>query len=416
MLISIAVITLLFSAFFSGVEIAFISANKLKLELDKNSGKFPSNIIAYFSKNESDFITTMLVGNNIALVVYGIVMTQILTPPIAEYLHSDAALLLAQTIITTLIVLVTAEFLPKAIFRIYPNQILSFFSIPIWLFFVFFRPVALLMLYLSKVVLKYLLGQNIEEGKQVFGKTDLDEYLSNVKSAEGVEDSRVEVEMLQNVLDLTDKKLRECMIPRTEIVAMDILSSIKEIKDKFIATKLSKILIFKGNIDKVIGYIHSSDLFRNPKNVRSILLPIPFVPESMSAMQLLNQFIESNKGIALVVDEFGGTSGMLTIEDVTEEIVGEIVDEHDVEEITDKQLEKNQYQLFARLDIELVNKKYDLDLPESDEYETIAGLILHHLEEIPKKDDVISLEEFRFTVIKVNDTAIQEVQLEVVTR
>ena len=416
MLISIAVITLLFSAFFSGVEIAFISANKLKLELDKNSGKFPSNIIAYFSKNESDFITTMLVGNNIALVVYGIVMTQILTPPIAEYLHSDAALLLAQTIITTLIVLVTAELLPKAIFRIYPNQILSFFSIPIWLFFVFFRPVALLMLYLSKVVLKYLLGQNIEEGKQVFGKTDLDEYLSNVKSAEGVEDSRVEVEMLQNVLDLTDKKLRECMIPRTEIVAMDILSSIQEIKDKFIATKLSKILIFKGNIDKVIGYIHSSDLFRNPKNVRSILLPIPFVPESMSAMQLLNQFIESNKGIALVVDEFGGTSGMLTIEDVTEEIVGEIVDEHDVEEITDKQLEKNQYQLFARLDIELVNKKYDLDLPESDEYETIAGLILHHLEEIPKKDDVISLEEFRFTVIKVNDTAIQEVQLEVVTR
>jgi putative hemolysin len=416
MLISIAVITLLFSAFFSGVEIAFISANKLKLELYKNSGKFPSNIIAYFSKNESDFITTMLVGNNIALVVYGIVMTQILTPPIAEYLHSDAALLLAQTIITTLIVLVTAEFLPKAIFRIYPNQILSFFSIPIWLFFVFFRPVALLMLYLSKVVLKYLLGQNIEEGKQVFGKTDLDEYLSNVKSAEGVEDSRVEVEMLQNVLDLTDKKLRECMIPRTEIVAMDILSSIEEIKDKFIATKLSKILIFKGNIDKVIGYIHSSDLFRNPKNVRSILLPIPFVPESMSAMQLLNQFIESNKGIALVVDEFGGTSGMLTIEDVTEEIVGEIVDEHDVEEITDKQLEKNQYQLFARLDIELVNKKYDLDLPESDEYETIAGLILHHLEEIPKKDDVISLEEFRFTVIKVNDTAIQEVQLEVVTR
>ena len=416
MLISIAVITLLFSAFFSGVEIAFISANKLKLELDKNSGKFPSNIIAYFSKNESDFITTMLVGNNIALVVYGIVMTQILTPPIAEYLHSDAALLLAQTIITTLIVLVTAEFLPKAIFRIYPNQILSFFSIPIWLFFVFFRPVALLMLYLSKVVLKYLLGQNIEEGKQVFGKTDLDEYLSNVKSVEGVEDSRVEVEMLQNVLDLTDKKLRECMIPRTEIVAMDILSSIEEIKDKFIATKLSKILIFKGNIDKVIGYIHSSDLFRNPKNVRSILLPIPFVPESMSAMQLLNQFIESNKGIALVVDEFGGTSGMLTIEDVTEEIVGEIVDEHDVEEITDKQLEKNQYQLFARLDIELVNKKYDLDLPESDEYETIAGLILHHLEEIPKKDDVISLEEFRFTVIKVNDTAIQEVQLEVITR
>ena len=416
MLVPIAISTLLFSAFFSGVEIAFISANKLKLELDKNTGKFPANIITFFSKNESDFITTMLVGNNIALVVYGIVMTQILTPQITDYFTSDFALLLVQTIITTLIVLVTAEFLPKAIFRIYPNQILRIFSIPIWLFFVFFRPIALLMLFLSKLILKYFLGQKMEDGKQVFGKTDLDEYLSNVKSVEGEEDSRVEVEMLQNVLDLTDKKLRECMIPRTKLVAMDISSPINDIKNRFIATKLSKILIFKGNIDKVIGYIHSSDLFRNPQNVRSILLPIPFVPESMSVMQLLNQFIESNKGVALVVDEFGGTSGMLTIEDVTEEIVGEIVDEHDVEEITDKKLAKNKYLLFALLDIELVNKKYNLTLPESDEYETIAGLILHHLEEIPQKNDVIELEEFQFTIIKVNESAIQEVQLNVSTR
>ena len=208
MLLSVAIITLLFSAFFSGIEIAFISANKLKLELDKNSGKFPANIIAYFSKNEPDFITTMLVGNNIALVVYGIMMTQILTPKFAVYLDSDVVLLLVQTFITTLIVLVTGEFLPKAIFRIYPNQILRIFSIPIWLFFVLFRPVAWLMLYLAKAVLKYLFGQKIEEGKQVFGKIDLDEYLNNVKSAEGDEEKRVEVEMLQNVLDLTDKKLR----------------------------------------------------------------------------------------------------------------------------------------------------------------------------------------------------------------
>ena len=416
MLLSVAIITLLFSAFFSGVEIAFISANKLKLELDKNSGKFPANIIAYFSKNESDFITTMLVGNNIALVVYGIMMTQILTPKFTVYLDSDVVLLLVQTIITTLIVLVTGEFLPKAIFRIYPNQILRIFSIPIWLFFVLFRPVALLMLYLSKLVLKYLLGQKLEEEIQVFGKIDLDEYLNNVISAKRGEENRVEVEMLQNVLDLTNKKLRECMIPRTEIVAMDLLTSIKDMKEKFISTKLSKILIYKGSIDKVIGYTHSSDLFRNPKNIRSILLPIPFVTESMSVMQLLTQFIESNKGIALVVDEFGGTSGMLTIEDVTEEIVGEIVDEHDAEEITDNQLAKNKYQLLARLDIEMVNKKYALNLPESDEYETLAGLILHHLEEIPKKDDVIELEEFQFTIIKVNNTAIQEVELKVLPR
>ena len=416
MLITVALLSLFFSAFFSGVEIAFISANKLQLELDKNTGKFPSNIISYFSKNESDFITTMLVGNNIALVVYGIVMTQILTPELSEYFSSSLSLLLAQTFITTIIVLITAEFLPKAIFRIFPNQILKIFSLPIWLFFVVFRPLALLMLNTANIILKYIFKQEISNDKQVFGKNDLDDFLSNVKSAEGIEDTRVEVEMLQNALDLTDKKVRECMVPRTDIIAMDMLSSINDVKEKFIETKLSKLLIYKGNIDKVIGYIHSSDLFKNPKNVRSVLLPISFVPESMLAMDMLNQFIENNKGVALVVDEFGGTSGMITIEDVTEEIVGEIVDEHDVEEFTDEQLSENSFRFLGKIDIEMVNKKYNLQLPESDEYETIAGLLLHHFEEIPKKDDVIELEEYQFNIINVNETTIQEVRLEVLTR
>jgi CBS domain containing-hemolysin-like protein len=416
MLITVALLSLFFSAFFSGIEIAFISANKLQLELDKNTGKFPSNIISYFSKNESDFITTMLVGNNIALVVYGIVMTQILTPELNEYFSSSLSLLLAQTFITTIIVLITAEFLPKAIFRIFPNQILKIFSLPIWLFFVVFRPLALLMLNTANIILKYIFKQEISNDKQVFGKNDLDDFLSNVKSAEGIEDTRVEVEMLQNALDLTDKKVRECMVPRTDIIAMDMLSSINDVKEKFIKTKLSKLLIYKGNIDKVIGYIHSSDLFKNPKNVRSVLLPISFVPESMLAMDMLNQFIENNKGVALVVDEFGGTSGMITIEDVTEEIVGEIVDEHDVEELTDEQLSENSFLFLGKIDIEMVNKKYNLQLPESDEYETIAGLLLHHFEEIPKKDDVIELEEYQFNIINVNETTIQEVRLEVLTR
>jgi len=416
MLITVALLSLFFSAFFSGVEIAFISANKLQLELDKNTGKFPSNIISYFSKNESDFITTMLVGNNIALVVYGIVMTQILTPELSEYFSSSLSLLLAQTFITTIIVLIAAEFLPKAIFRIFPNQILKIFSLPIWLFFVVFRPLALLMLNTANIILKYIFKQEISNDKQVFGKNDLDDFLSNVKSAEGIEDTRVEVEMLQNALDLTDKKVRECMVPRTDIIAMDMLSSINDVKEKFIKTKLSKLLIYKGNIDKVIGYIHSSDLFKNPKNVRSVLLPISFVPESMLAMDMLNQFIENNKGVALVVDEFGGTSGMITIEDVTEEIVGEIVDEHDVEELTDEQLSENSFLFLGKIDIEMVNKKYNLQLPESDEYETIAGLLLHHFEEIPKKDDVIELEEYQFNIINVNETTIQEVRLEVLTR
>ncbi len=416
MLITTALVALLFSAFFSGVEIAFISANKLQLELDKSKGKFYSKMIAFFSKNESDFITAMLVGNNIALVVYGIVMTQILTPKLELFFNSDFILLLIQTIIATLIVLVTAEFLPKTIFRVFPNQILNIFSIPIWLFFVFLRPISILMLKITHVILKYVLKQNITKDKQVFGKTDLDDFLSNVKSAEGAEDTRVEVKMLQNALDLSEKRVRECMIPRTEIIAIDMLSSMDEVKAKFIDTKLSKLLVFKGNIDKIIGYVHSYDLFKSPKNLKSILLPLPFVPESMKAMELLNQFIESNKGVAVVLDEFGGTAGMITIEDVTEEIVGEIVDEHDVDETVDQQIDPTTFILLGRDYVEDINRKYNLALPESDEYETISGLLLDFLEKIPKKEDIIEFKGYHFTIINVSKTTIQEVKLVVSAR
>ncbi len=416
MLITTALVALLFSAFFSGVEIAFISANKLQLELDKSKGKFYSKMIAFFSKNESDFITAMLVGNNIALVVYGIVMTQILTPKLELFFNSDFILLLIQTIIATLIVLVTAEFLPKTIFRVFPNQILNIFSIPIWLFFVFLRPISILMLKITHVILKYVLKQNITKDKQVFGKTDLDDFLSNVKSAEGAEDTRVEVKMLQNALDLSEKRVRECMIPRTEIIAIDMLSSMDEVKAKFIDTKLSKLLVFKGNIDKIIGYVHSYDLFKSPKNLKSILLPLPFVPESMKAMELLNQFIESNKGVAVVLDEFGGTAGMITIEDVTEEIVGEIVDEHDVDEAVDQQIDAKTFIFLGRDYVEDINRKYNLALPESDEYETISGLLLDFLEKIPKKEDIIEFKGYHFTIINVSKTTIQEVKLVVSAR
>ena len=416
MLITTALVALLFSAFFSGVEIAFISANKLQLELDKSKGKFYSKMIAFFSKNESDFITTMLVGNNISLVVYGIVMTQILTPKLELFFNLDFILLLIQTIIATLIVLVTAEFLPKTIFRVFPNQILNIFSIPIWLFFVFLRPISILMLKITHVILKYVLKQNITKDKQVFGKTDLDDFLSNVKSAEGAEDTRVEVKMLQNALDLSEKRVRECMIPRTEIIAIDMLSSMDEVKAKFIDTKLSKLLVFKGNIDKIIGYVHSYDLFKSPKNLKSILLPLPFVPESMKAMELLNQFIESNKGVAVVLDEFGGTAGMITIEDVTEEIVGEIVDEHDVDETVDQQIDPTTFILLGRDYVEDINRKYNLALPESDEYETISGLLLDFLEKIPKKEDIIEFKGYHFKIINVSKTTIQEVKLVVSAR
>tara|TARA_B100001758_G_C18388234_1_gene601388 strand:- start:664 stop:1914 length:1251 start_codon:yes stop_codon:yes gene_type:complete len=413
MLISFAIIALLFSAFFNGVEIAFISANKLQLELDKEKGRFTSKMISFFSKNESDFIATIVIVNNIALVIYGIVMTEILIPYL-YFFDNDLFLLLVQTIVTTLIVLVTAEFLPKSIFRIFSNSILKIFSIPIFITFVLFRPLAIFLLKVATFLLKHILKQDVSQDKQVFGKTDLDDFLSKLKQTEEGEENRVEVEMLQNVLDLSEKKVRECMVPRTEIVAVDILSSIDELTNIFIDTKFSKILVFKGNIDNIIGYIHSSDLFKQPKTLRSVLLPLPFVPESMHAMDLLNQFIETNKGVAVVLDEFGGTSGMLTIEDVTEEIVGEIMDEHDIDDITEKKIAEKKYHFSARLDVEDINKKYNLYLPESEHYETLAGLILSHQEEIPKFNDIIVIDDFKFTITQVNDTAIQEVYLEII--
>lgn len=410
-LILITIITLMFSAFFSGVEIAFVSANKLKLEIDKTSGKFPSNIITYFSKSESDFITTMLVGNNISLVVYGIVMTKILTPKFAIYINSDIILLLIQTIITTIIVLITAEFLPKVIFRIYSNQILKIFSIPILICFIVLRPIALLFIKLSNSILRVFLKQKTINNKSVFNKIDLDEYLNNLQTDAKQDDTRVDVEMLQNALELSSKKVRECMIPRTEIIALDMQSSIYTLQENFIKTKLSKILIFKHTIDNIIGYVHSSDLFNNPQHIKSILLPIPIVPESMLLIELLNIFIEENKGIALVVDEFGGTSGIITIEDVTEEIVGEIIDEHDSEEIIDQKINHNEFLFAARLDVSMVNKKYNLNLPESEEYETLAGLILSKSEQIPNKGEILEIDDCIITIKEADDRSIHTIHL-----
>ena len=414
MLFSTAITSLFFSAFFSGIEIAFISANKLQLELDKGKRKISSRLIAFFGKNESDFITTMLVGNNISLVVYGIAMTQILSPILQMFFSSDFVLLLLQTIIATIIVLVTAEFLPKVIFRIFSNQILNFFSIPIFLLFLLLRPIAIFMLNIANFLLKYVLKKTIAKDKQVFGKTDLDDFLRNKRSPEGIEDARVEVEMLQNALDLSEKRVRECMVPRTDIIATDRLTSIDEVKEMFIETKLSKILVFKGSIDKIIGYVHSYDLFKNPKNLRSVLLPLPFIPESMKAMELLNQFIDNNKGVAVVLDEFGGTAGMITIEDVTEEIVGEIVDEHDEDELDNEQINGTTFIFSGRSYVEEINKKYNLSLTESDEYETISGLLLNHLESIPKEDDIIKLGNYQFTITNVNKTTIQKIKLVVI--
>tara|TARA_B110000196_G_scaffold301160_1_gene295080 strand:+ start:178 stop:1431 length:1254 start_codon:yes stop_codon:yes gene_type:complete len=407
----VAIATIIFSAFFSGVEIAFISSNKLQLELDKGSEKISSRVISFFSRNESNFITTMLIGNNVSLVIYGIVMAKLLTPYLQYFALNSYSLLFAQTIVSTTIILISAEFLPKSIFKIYANKTLRIFSLPIFCFFILFRPFAWIFMQASKIIIKLFFGQTLTESKQFFNKTDLDEYLHHINTNSKQDSSNVEVEMLQNTLELSAKKVRECMIPRTEIIALNINSSIEELKDKFIETKLSKILIYKNNIDNVVGYVHSSDLFRNPRNIRSLLLPIPFVPETMYAMQLLSDFIDGNKGVALVVDEFGGTSGMLTIEDVTEEIVGEIDDEHDINLKLVEKINDFEFSILARLDVIAINKDFNLNLPESDEYETIAGLVLHYLENIPKANDVIELDEYKITIKEVDDRSVIKVHL-----
>ena len=407
----VAFITILFSAFFSGIEIAFVSSNKLQLELDKGSEKISSKIISFFSKNESNFITTMLIGNNISLVVYGIAMTKILTPMLVQFMPGAFNLLFLQTIISTTIILITAEFLPKSIFKIYPNTTLRIFSFPICCFFIIFYPFALMFLNGSKLIIQIFFGQRLSENKQFFNKTDLDEYLTHINKNNEEDSTSAEVEMLQNTLQLSSKKVRECMIPRTEIIALNINSSISELKKKFIETKLSKILIYKNNIDTIVGYVHSSDLFKAPRNIRSLLLPIPFVPETMYAMQLLSDFIDEDKGVALVVDEFGGTSGMLTIEDVTEEIVGEIEDEFDMDLKLFEKINDNEFIVLARIEVISLNKDINISIPESEEYETVAGYILNYFENIPKIDDVIDEEDYKITVKEVDDRSVIKIHL-----
>ena len=403
-------ITLLLSAFFSGMEIAFVSANKLKLELDKKSNSFTSKIISIFTKQESHFIVSMLIGNNIALVVYGVLMAQILEFNLSEIITSSFLLIIVQTIISTLIILVVAEFIPKAIFRINSNSVLKFFSIPLLISFLILYPFNLLMITLSKWILK-IFKVEIDENQRLFDRVDLDDYLSMLNSNE---DENIEVEMLQNALELPTIKARECMIPRTEIVAVEIKTSILELKEKFIASKLSKILVYKDDIDNVIGYVHSLDLFRKPKTIKSILMPIPIVTEPMAATDLLQLFINQHRAVAVVVDEYGGTSGMVTVEDVTEEIVGEIEDEHDKDMLIDKKIDDKTFLFSARMEVDAINKKHELNLPTSEEYETLAGLLLHFNEDIPEIETEVDVEKFKFVVKEVNDRSIQLIQIHII--
>lgn len=404
--------SLLFSAFFSGTEIAYLSSNKLSIELESKQGDLRSRALSFFLKRPSKFIGAMLLGNNIALVVYGIFMAQLLEPWIYSWLPDTAGVLIVQTILSTILILVVAEFLPKAVFQANPNGTLRFFAFPLFLvYWILWIPV-MLIIGLSEGLLKLITGTSYGNEVLDFGRTDLDRYVQeSSETSDDDEDVDHEVQIFRNALDFSRLKARECMIPRTEVVALEVDTPMEELKQLFIDTGLSKILIFRDNIDNIIGYAHSYEMFRSPDKITSILRPVSIVPESMPSHELLEFLIKQRKGIAVVVDEYGGTSGIITIEDVIEEIFGEIDDEHDVEELHEKQLPDGSYEFSGRYEIDQLNETYKLELPESDEYETLAGLIMHRTGEIPDAGSTIDIDQYEFTILERSGNRIDKLKV-----
>jgi CBS domain containing-hemolysin-like protein len=408
----IVLFSLLLSAMFSGLEIAFISANKLKIELDNKLGFFNAKVLSFFNKNPSKFISTMLVGNNIALVVYGIFMAKILEPFFYKIFDSEFTVFLLQTVVSTLLILFIAEFLPKALFRINPNSILSLFAVPIVVIYSLLFPLIWISIAISNYVLKLFFNVKNEDGELNFRMVDLDNYLKEATSkTQNDESIETEVQIFQNALDFSKVKARECMVPRTEIEALDENTDLETLKNKFFETGFSKLLIYRDSIDNIIGYTHSFELFKKPINLKSILLPIPVIPESMPANEILEFFTKQKKSVAVVVDEFGGTSGMVTIEDVIEELFGDIEDEHDSEDLVEKVVSENEFIFSARLEIDYINEQYKLNLPESDEYETLAGYIIYLHESIPEKGNTIETAEFSFFITEVSTHKIEIVKV-----
>jgi putative hemolysin len=408
----IILISLLFSAFFSGMEIAFVASNKLHLELMKKRGEFNARLLSPFLESPSRFIASMLVGNNIALVVYGIEMAKVLEPLIRLYTEVNSLVLLAQTIISTALVLVTAEFIPKVLFGLNADKFIRLFAIPAWLSYYALYIVVSLVMGISNFILKYLLGVDQIDQKPAFGRVDLQQYIQeHTTNQEGNDQVETEIQIFQNALDFSKVKARECMVPRNEIVAMEINEPIENLRDKFVETGFSKVVIYRDNIDRIIGFTHSYELFKQPTDIKSILLPIALVPESMTANDILNLFIKERKSIALVVDEFGGTAGLLTVEDIVEEIFGEIEDEHDMIGLVEKQISEKEFIFSGRHEIDFLNEKYHLNLPVSDDYETLSGLIVNHCENIPQIHAQILTEAFSFKILEVVQTRIEKVQL-----
>jgi putative hemolysin len=412
------IITLVLSAFFSGMEIAFITSNKLKVELDKGKGLITAKIMSTFYRDPSRLLGTLLLGNNIALVIYGIAMANVLEPALLsilpEYFHTGLMILLIQTIVATLIILFLAEFLPKILFRINANSILAFFAIPLWIVYYFLYPVVYLFTGVSKIILQQFMKIRFTRQEQVFTIVDLDQYIQELaKNEEQIEDVQQEIQMFQNMIGFRKVKLRETMVPRNEMIAVEESEPVLVLINTFITHGLSRIPVYSDTIDNIIGYVHSFDLFKNPGDIKSIIKPILYIPEAMPANVALTKFIREKKNIAVVVDEFGGTSGMVTMEDIMEEIFGEIEDEFDAEEMVEKLVRPGEYIFSARLEIDFLNDKYKLGLPESEDYETLAGLIIHEHENIPAEGESILVGAFRFDILEATDARIELVRLTV---
>ncbi len=408
-------ISLLFSAFFSGIEIAFVSSNKLHIELQSQQGVISGKILSKFLNKPSSFIGTMLVGNTISLVVYGIYMAKMIEPILIQnlpiFFQNDIFILLSQTIISTLLVLMVAEFLPKSIFLLNPNGLLIFFAIPLWIIYYVTYPIVFGIVGLSQLFIRHILRLDYSEDKPVFGLTDLDHFVKATAQLDHQE-NKVELDkrIFNNALEFKTIKVRECMIPRTEVVAVDIEDEMEELREAFTESGHSKVLIYNESIDDIIGYCHSLALFKKPNTIQEILTPIIIVPETMPANELMIQFIQERKSLALVVDEFGGTSGIVSLEDIIEEIFGEIQDEHDDEDLTEVQINENTFSFSARLEIDYLNEKYNLDIPEGD-YDTLGGFILSITENFPTLNEVVEKPPFTIVIESMEENRIDLARL-----
>jgi CBS domain containing-hemolysin-like protein len=410
----IIISTILFSAFVSGMEIAFISANRLKIEMDRSKGTLNGRILGSFYKNESHFIAMLLLANNVSLVIFGISAAKILKGVIINWgvnAGNTSLILLIQTVISTLLVLILAEFTPKALVQINPNGFLRFASIPMLiLHWILYLPTQIVM-FISNFFLK-LLKTSGDTTEKVFSKVDLEHYVQDLSGRiKEEEDFGNEMQILQNALDFSSLKARDCMVPRIEIIAMDVEEDISVLQAAFVKHELSKILIYRNNIDNIIGYVHSFEMFKKPTSIKQILHSISFVPESISGEELLEMFTQQSSNVAIVVDEYGGTSGMITIEDVIEEIFGEIEDEHDSEDLLEVKISEKEYLFSGRVDIDYVNENYQFKLEESEQYETIAGLIINNLESIPEVGTKLALENYTIIIEQVSDRKIEVVRI-----